>query len=322
MSTIHHALKEIWEPRLREKTPEPIGTLKMNFKERTAAFVPTEYTERYPEDLRFDHVQQKTFSSALRAGHRQNEVSFPVTSIRTEKIKRLTERGDALRMVESERQYGEFCRSPEEWELHKEEMRHLESMLNSTDPDQPEYTVRHILEDANPAGSHRLRHLPNNPSITGDLSMDAMIRWKALELANTAIDHARKNPVERKTLAGMLAPLRDELQATMLEAETTLAPDELDGDHAYKLALRADAVLSYTSPFFEWSTVINEIMRHRNISHICLMNLRRRLRLAELEGDEQRVKKISLLIEEEEKNLEKIEEILRQRSFTTAIALA
>lgn len=322
MSSIYQALKEIWEPRLREKTPEPIGTLTLNFTERTATFVPTEYTERYPEDLRFDYVHQETFSSALRAGYRQNEVSFPVTSIRTEKVKRLTARGDALRMVESQRQYGEFCRSPEEWDLHEEEMKQLKSILNRTDPDQPEYTVRHILEDASPAGSHRLRHLPNYPGIIGDLSMDAMISWKALELAHTAIGHARKNPGERKTIAGMLAPLRDELQATMLEAETTLAPDELDGDHAYQLALRTDAVLSYASPFFEWSVVVNEIMRHRNVSHICLLNLRRRLKLAELEGDEQGVERISLLLEDEEKNLEKIEEILRQRSFTTAIALA
>ena len=156
-----------------------------------------------------------------------------------------------------------------------------------------------------------------------DLSLDAVLMWEAAELVDKAFDKAvEKPPCPMAGYAPRLQPFRKALRDTMDDAEANMAVGQIGKDHAWRLAVMANALLSVCQPLNQWSVNVTLGQTHEAVCKLRVLRVKRLLHLAELEGDEVRSSQLREEIAIDEALLVKVTKQARNAEFTTALALS
>lgn len=156
-----------------------------------------------------------------------------------------------------------------------------------------------------------------------DLSLDAVLIWAAAGLVDKAFDKAvEEPPCPMAGYAPRLQPFRKALRDTMDDAEANLAAGQIGKDHAWRLAVMANALLSVCQPLNQWSVNVTLGQTQEAICKLRVLRVKRLLHLSKLEGDEVRSSQLREDLAIDEALLVKVTRQARNAEFATALALS
>ena len=319
--SIVEALKDAWADRLAPKTVEYDGKVSIDLRDRTAVFEPQQgrgHERHGPDPVVIDDVDQVAISTALRSvgGHVDSHLlEIPVLWADIQPIDPdpNLELYDDLEYYESKLDYlwGPMGREHTICQLQE-----LGLPL-----ERPEVDEKLRLKQVGVSDRHHA-NLPAFGDIMEDMTLDAELSWKAMETAYRAIRKAGDDPIPGKTLAGNLESLKSEIEATLVDAETSLPAQQLAGDAAYQIALRTQAVLATTHVDFQWGFAMRCVMLAERVCRLQLTRWERRDFEFRREGNESELRQVRAEIADLENWMERIIKEKRKVGMATALASA